>query len=191
MDCEKIELKNPLVWIDLEMTGLALESNQIIEIAVLVTDANDLDTRYEGPNLIINCPDSILDSMDEWCTQHHGESGLTQAVKESTVTLEQAEERVLDFLQNTCNIQPRTAPLAGNSIATDKAFLYKDMKQLYDFLHYRIVDVSTVKQLCNWWYPEEYGNAPVKKECHRALDDIIESIEELKFYQKAIFAKKE
>ena len=186
MEEKKIELKNPIVWIDLEMTGLTLETNQIIEIAVIVTDASDLDTHYEGPNLIVSCPKETLDNMDEWCTQHHGESGLTQAVLDSKISLEEAEEQVLDFLKNKCNIQPRTAPLAGNSIATDKMFLYKDMRKLYEFLHYRIIDVSTLKQLCSWWHPEEYSKVPAKKECHRARDDIIESIEELKYYKQAI-----
>ncbi|CAI2377309.1 unnamed protein product [Moneuplotes crassus] len=183
---QKIELKHPLVWIDLEMTGLILETNQIIEIAVIVTDADDLDTRYEGPNIVIGCPQEMLDNMDEWCTKTHGESGLTQRVIESKVTLEEAEEQVLDFLQNTCNIKPRTAPLAGNSISTDKMFLYKDMKKLYDFLHYRILDVSSFKQACAWWYPEDAMNVPPKKETHRALDDIVESIEEMKFYKSSM-----
>ena len=149
-----INLKNPIVWIDLELTGLTVETNHIIEIAVIVTDANDLDTLYEGPSIIINCSKDILDNMDEWCTKTHRESGLTQAVLDSTVTLEQAENEVLEFLQNKCNIKPFTAPIGGNSIAIDKMFLYKDMRRLYDFLHYRIVDVSWIKQICNWWYPD-------------------------------------
>lgn len=188
MDQEpEIKLKNPIVWVDLELTGLDLETNHIIEIAVIVTDADDLNTRYEGPNIIINCAKEILDNMDEWCTKTHGDSGLTQAVLNSTVTLEQAEAEVLDFLQNKCNIKPKTAPIAGNSIAVDKMFLYKDMRNLYEFLHYRIIDVSCFKQICNWWYPEEFKKAPLKKGGHRALDDIIESIEELQYYQKSIF----
>jgi len=190
MEDKKIDLKDPMVWIDLEMTGLTPENNQIIEIAVIVTDANDLETRYEGPNLIINCPQEILDGMDDWCTKHHGESGLTQSVIDSKITLADAEKQVIDFLQNTCNIKPRTAPFAGNSISTDRMFLYKEMKDLFNFLHYRIIDVSTMKQLCNWWYPEDFSKVPAKKECHRAKDDIIESIEELKYYQQAIMKSK-
>ena len=111
---------------------------------------------------------------------------MTQKVIDSKITLEQAENEVLNFLQNKCNIKPKTAPLAGNSISTDKMFLYKDMRKLYEFIHYRILDVSSFKQVCQWYYPEEAKNVPKKKETHRALDDIIESIEEFQFYKSNI-----
>ena len=123
--------------------------------------------------------------MDEWCTKTHGESGLTEKVKSSNISLEQAEDQVLTFLQNECGLKSFTCPLAGNSVGQDRKFIEKDMPKLGKFLHYRTVDVSTVKELVRRWYPEIA--APKKKLCHRALDDILESIEELKFYKNNVF----
>nr|KAF6324775.1 hypothetical protein mMyoMyo1_008247 [Myotis myotis] len=169
------------------MTGLDIEKDQIIEMACLITDS-DLNILAEGPNLIIKQPDELLDSMSDWCKEHHGKSGLTKAVKESTVTLQQAEYEFLSFVRQ--QTPPGLCPLAGNSVHADKKFLDKYMPQFMKHLHYRIIDVSTVKELCRRWYPEEYEFAPKKAASHRALDDISESIRELQFYRNNIFKKK-
>ncbi|XP_043848526.1 oligoribonuclease, mitochondrial [Dromiciops gliroides] len=176
-----------MVWVDLEMTGLDIEKDQIIEMACLITDS-DLNILAEGPNLIINQPDELLDSMSEWCKEHHGKSGLTKAVKESTITLQQAEYEFLSFVRQ--QTPPGLCPLAGNSVHADKKFLDKYMPQFMKHLHYRIIDVSTVKELCRRWYPEEYEFVPKKAASHRALDDISESIKELQFYRNNIFKRK-
>lgn len=176
-----------MVWVDLEMTGLDIEKDQIIEMACLITDS-DLNILAEGPNLIIKQPDELLDSMSDWCKEHHGKSGLTKAVKESTVTLQQAEYEFLSFVRQ--QTPPGLCPLAGNSVHADKKFLDKHMPQFMKHLHYRIIDVSTVKELCRRWYPEDYEFAPKKAASHRALDDISESIKELQFYRNNIFKKK-
>ena len=175
----------PIVWIDLELTGLDINKDMILEIAVIVTDGQ-LQNRKEGPCLIINCSNDILDNMNEWCTTHHKESGLTSKVKESKISLKEAETMVLNFLKNDCNIKEGIAIIAGNSIHMDKIFLMKDMPNLNNYLHYRIIDVSSLKSLCQMWYPEIYKKVPRKKGSHRALDDIKESIEELEFYRKNI-----
>ena len=182
----KKNLKDPLIWVDLEMTGLDISKEQIIEIAVIVTDG-DLKHQLKGPNLVVHCPDALLDGMDAWCTKTHGESGLTQRVRESKLTLADAEAQVMEFLEKTCGLKTFTCPLAGNSVHADKIFLHKDMPRLHSFLHYRIVDVSTIKELVKRWMPSDKFKAPPKKLAHRALEDIEESIEELKFYQKVIF----
>lgn len=176
---------DPIVWVDLEMTGLDLKKDQVIEIAVIVTDGL-LKKQKEGPSIIIHCSDELLDSMDEWCKTHHGQSGLTENCRKSTISLREAELQVLDFLQKECNIPKGRAVLAGNSIYNDKMFLMKDMPELNSFLHYRIIDVSSLKCLCQRWYPKIFRNATPKKECHRAMDDIKESIQELEFYRKNI-----
>ncbi|XP_071171576.1 probable oligoribonuclease isoform X1 [Mytilus edulis] len=172
------------VWVDLEMTGLDIEKEHIIEMACLVTDT-ELNVIAEGPNLVINQPDEVLDNMGEWCKQHHGESGLTDAVRKSDISLEKAEQNMLNFIKE--HTTESTALLAGNSIHADRMFLNKYMPKFLNHLHYRILDVSTVKELCRHWYPEEYQKAPKKKIAHRALDDIKESMQELKFYKGAIF----
>ncbi|XP_058050358.1 oligoribonuclease, mitochondrial isoform X2 [Ahaetulla prasina] len=142
----------------------------------------------EGPNLIINQPDELLDGMSDWCKEHHGKSGLTKAVKESTISLRQAEYEFLSFIRQ--QTPPGLCPLAGNSVHADKKFLDKYMPQFMKHLHYRIIDVSTVKELCRRWYPEDYEIAPKKSASHRALDDIRESIKELQFYRNNIFKRK-
>ncbi|XP_027286117.2 oligoribonuclease, mitochondrial isoform X2 [Cricetulus griseus] len=176
-----------MVWVDLEMTGLDIEKDQIIEMACLITDS-DLNILAEGPNLIIKQPDELMDSMSDWCKEHHGKSGLTKAVKESTTTLQQAEYEFLSFVRQ--QTPPGLCPLAGNSVHADKKFLDKYMPQFMKHLHYRIIDVSTVKELCRRWYPEDYEFAPKKAASHRVLDDISESIKELQFYRNNIFKKK-
>ncbi|KAJ6653156.1 hypothetical protein lerEdw1_010029 [Lerista edwardsae] len=176
-----------MVWVDLEMTGLNIEKDQIIEMACLITDS-DLNVLAEGPNLIINQPDELLDGMSDWCKEHHGKSGLTKAVRESTISLRQAEYEFLSFVRQ--QTPPGLCPLAGNSVHADKKFLDKHMPQFMNHLHYRIIDVSTVKELCRRWYPEDYEFAPKKAASHRALDDIRESIKELQFYRSSIFKRK-
>ncbi|KAG8569491.1 hypothetical protein GDO81_014432 [Engystomops pustulosus] len=141
----------------------------------------------EGPNLIIKQPDELLDSMSNWCKEHHGKSGLTQAVRDSKISLAQAEYEFLSFIRK--HTPPGVCPLAGNSVHVDKQFLNKYMPQFMRHLHYRIIDVSTVKELCRRWYPVEYECAPKKAASHRALDDIRESIKELQFYRQSIFKK--
>ncbi|XP_064896197.1 oligoribonuclease, mitochondrial isoform X1 [Columba livia] len=152
-----------MVWVDLEMTGLDVEKDQILEMACLITDC-DLNVLAEGPNLIINQPDELLDGMSEWCKEHHGKSGLTKAVKESKISLQQAEYEFLSFVRQ--QTPPGLCPLAGNSVHADKKFLDKYMPQFMRHLHYRIIDVSTVKELCRRWYPEEYEFAPKKAASH-------------------------
>ncbi|KAL5004369.1 hypothetical protein ScPMuIL_017825 [Solemya velum] len=173
-----------LIWVDLEMSGLDVEKERILEVSCIITDPQ-LDIVAEGPNLVVHQPDAILDSMDEWCTQHHGESGLTKAVRESNVSVEEAERQVLEFVSQ--HTVAGMSPLAGNSVHADKAFITKYMPDFAKHLHYRIVDVSTVKELCRRWYPEEFNKTPKKQLCHRALEDIKESIAELRYYRKAIF----
>ncbi len=174
----------PIVWMDLEMTGLDPERERIIEIAVLVTNAN-LEVVAEGPNLVIHQPDELLDAMDEWNTKHHGASGLTDRVRASTIAEAEAEAEVLAFVKQHCG--PRQAPLAGNSIHQDRRFLYRYMKDLDAYLHYRLIDVSTVKELVRRWYPSVHRALPRKNETHRALDDIRESLAELKLYRSKVF----
>ncbi|XP_053449707.1 oligoribonuclease, mitochondrial isoform X1 [Nycticebus coucang] len=147
-----------MVWVDLEMTGLDIEKDQIIEMACLITDS-DLNILAEGPNLIIKQPDELLDSMSDWCKEHHGKSGLTKAVKESTITLQQAEYEFLSFVRQ--QTPPGLCPLAGNSVHADKKFLDKYMPQFMKHLHYRIIDVSTVKELCSVNVLLEGGNYSV------------------------------
>lgn len=173
-----------LVWVDLEMTGLDIETCHIIEMACLITDEN-LNIVAEGPDLVIHQPDSALEAMDDWCTKQHGESGLTAAVKASKINLSKAEDTFLDFIKK--HTSAKECPLAGNSVHADKKFLDKHMPRFMNHLHYRIVDVSSIKELCRRWYPEVYEELPSKKGQHRALEDIKESISELQFYKQTIF----
>ncbi|KAI9273560.1 ribonuclease H-like domain-containing protein [Sporodiniella umbellata] len=165
------------------MTGLDLKKDHLIEIAVLITDG-DLNVVAKGPELVIHQPREVMDNMNEWCIDHHGKSGLTAQVLASKTSVEEAESQVLGFLKQ--HLAQGIAPLAGNSVHADKQFLQKEMPKIVDYLHYRIVDVSTIKELSKRWYPKE-AQGVVKKESHRALDDIIESIEELKYYRKHVF----
>lgn len=172
-----------LVWMDLEMTGLEPERDSILEIASIVTDSF-LETIAEGPVLAIAQPPGVLERMDPWCVEHHGASGLTQRVRESAVSMQEAEERTLEFIRRHC--PERTAPLCGNSIHQDRRFLCRQMPRLNAYLHYRIIDVSSVKELAERWYPGEFNRFPKKKH-HLALDDIRESIEELAEYRRLYF----
>lgn len=176
--------KERLVWVDCEMTGLDIETCHLLEVACLITD-DQLNIVAEGPNIIIHQPESVLETMNEWCQVQHGRSGLTEQVRKSVVSLQQAEMELVSFVRQHT---PRgSCPLAGNSVHADKKFLDKFMPQFVDHLHYRIVDVSTIKELCRRWYPTEFQSTPKKAASHRALEDIKESIKELEFYRKTIF----
>lgn len=174
-----------LVWMDLEMSGLDPKTCVILEIACLITD-KDLNLVAQGPSIAVHQPDSVLDNMDDWNKKHHGESGLTKAVKESTVSVEEAEKKVLDFVREHC--AEKSSPLCGNTIYQDRRFLIEYMPKLEAYLHYRLVDVSTIKELVKRWYGPEY-QLPQKKQKHKALDDILETVEELKFYREKVFIK--
>ncbi|KAI9358649.1 mitochondrial oligoribonuclease [Zopfochytrium polystomum] len=175
----------PLVWIDLEMTGLDINKDRIMEVACIVTDGN-LNILERGPDLVLAVPPTLLDTMDAWCTAHHGASGLTAACRASTVTAADAEARLLAVVRRHAP-SPRVALLAGNSVHVDREFLKREMPRLVEHLHYRIVDVSTVKELLRRWRPDVLDAAPAKRLAHRALDDIEESISELKHYRQWAF----
>lgn len=177
-------MENNLVWIDMEMTGLEPEKDRILEIAVLVTDP-DLNILAEGPNLAVFQPEETLQAMDEWNQTHHGRSGLLDRVRSSTETVEQAEAQVLAFCSR--HLKPKVSPLCGNSVWQDRRFLMRYMPALNDFFHYRIVDVSTVKELVRRWYPQV--PAYQKTESHLALADIRESVGELRHYREHVFRK--
>ena len=172
-----------LVWIDLEMTGLDPEQERIIEIATIVTDSG-LQVIAEGPVLAVHQPDEVLDAMDEWCTTTHGNSGLTQRVKESPITELAAEEQTLNFLAR--HLEPGESPLCGNSIGQDRRFLVKYMPRLEGFFHYRNLDVSTIKELARRWRPDVLEGVR-KKGTHLAMDDIRDSIAELQHYRETFF----
>jgi oligoribonuclease len=174
-----------LVWIDCEMTGLDLGRDALIEIAVLVTDGN-LNVLGEGVDVVIHADEGALAGMPDVVRDMHAHSGLTEAVRASTVTLAEAERLVLDYVRKYVP-EPRTAPLAGNSIATDRGFLSRDMPELDAHLHYRMVDVSSVKELCRRWFPRVFYAKPEKGLAHRALADIEESIRELDYYRRTLF----
>lgn len=171
---------NNLIWIDLEMTGLDSDNDKIIEIATIVTDAN-LNILAEGPMLAIHQRDAILDGMDEWNTKQHGGSGLVKRVKESTVNEASAEKATIEFLQQY--VPAGKSPMCGNSICQDRRFLYRNMPELERYFHYRNLDVSTLKELASRWSPAVYKGFS-KNSSHLALDDIKDSIEELKYYRE-------
>jgi oligoribonuclease len=174
-----------LVWIDCEMTGLDLARDALIEVAVVVTDA-DLAELDEGLDIVINVADDVLDTMIPFVRDMHISSGLTEAVRTSIVTLGAAEKQVLDYVRAHVP-EAKSAPLCGNSIATDRSFLARDMPLLDEHLHYRMIDVSSVKELAKRWYPRIYQSQPVKGLAHRALADIRESIQELAYYRSTMF----
>lgn len=172
----------------MEMSGLFPETDRILEVAVVVTDG-ELDVVAEGPNLVVHQPEEVLEAMDQWNTTHHAESGLTKRVRESTIDEAQASAAILQFLAE--HTEKRKAPLAGNSIHQDRRFLARYLPEVEAWLHYRNVDVSTIKELALRWYPKEYAARPTKKGNHRAMDDLMESIEELKYYRSALFRSPE
>jgi oligoribonuclease len=174
-----------LVWIDCEMTGLDLGKDALIEVAALVTDP-DLNVLGEGVDVVIHAEDALLDGMLDVVRDMHAKSGLTAAVRASAVTVAEAEDLVMSYI--TAHVpDPRTAPLCGNSIATDRGFLARDMPRLDNHLHYRMIDVSSIKELCRRWYPRVYFGQPPKGLAHRALADIRESIRELEYYRRTLF----
>ncbi|MFC3966355.1 oligoribonuclease [Nocardia jiangsuensis] len=174
-----------VVWMDCEMTGLRLDSDKLIEVAALVTDS-DLNVLGEGIDIVIHADDAALAAMPPVVTEMHARSGLTDEVRASAVTLAEAEEQVLAYIREFVPV-PRTVPLAGNSIATDRGFLARDMPELDAHLHYRMIDVSSIKELCRRWYPRVYFGQPEKGLAHRALADIKESIRELDYYRRTAF----
>ena len=176
-----------LVWIDLEMTGLNPDTDVILEIATIITDSQ-LNILAEGPTLVIHQSDVILETMDEWCKIQHKKTGLTQATHKSIITEQEAEKQTLSFIKEYCD--PETALLSGSSVWQDRFFLRKYMPSIVNFLHYKMIDVSTIKELVKRWYPNN-SNAEIKsKEAHRALEDIRESIASLQHLRKFFFIPK-
>ncbi|MGA3220574.1 MAG: oligoribonuclease [Acidimicrobiales bacterium] len=177
-----------LVWTDLEMTGLDPARDCIVEIATLVTD-DELEVLAEGPDLVIATPPEALAAMDDVVRQMHTRSGLLDAISASSISLAQAADETLEFVR-THVPEARKVPLCGNSIGTDRRFLAAYMPELEEYLHYRSIDVSTIKELAKRWYPDALAAAPRKVGAHRALDDIKESVEELRYWRSAIFREK-
>ena len=172
--------QNHLIWLDMEMTGLNPDSDRIIEMAMVVTNSN-LDVVAEGPVIAVHQPDVVLDAMDEWNKNTHGRSGLIDRVKASTTDEATAEAIYLDFMKEY--IPSRTSPMCGNSIGQDRRFMARYMPKLEDWFHYRNLDVSTLKELCRRWSPQVYKGLE-KKGAHKALEDIYESIAELRYYRE-------
>ncbi|CAM3105037.1 MULTISPECIES: oligoribonuclease [Corynebacterium] len=178
---------NRIVWVDLEMTGLDTHRHVIVEVAALVTDA-ELNILDEGLDIVIGATEAELAEMDDFVTKMHTDNGLLDEIKASTVTMKEAEDAVLALLDKHCD-KAHPAPLAGNSIATDRAFIREQMPRLDSALHYRMIDVSTVKELTRRWFPRAYFNQPEKGMAHRALADIVESIRELDYYRRSVFVE--
>jgi oligoribonuclease len=174
-----------LVWIDCEMTGLDLRRDALIEVAALVTDA-DLKPLDDGVEVIIKVADDVLDTMVPFVREMHAKSGLTEAVRASTISLGEAETTVLDYVRSHIP-EAGVAPLCGNSIATDRGFIARDMPSLDEHLHYRMIDVSSIKELAKRWYPRVYQSQPEKGLAHRALFDVRESVQELQYYRQTLF----
>jgi oligoribonuclease len=178
-------VSEPLVWIDCEMTGLDPTVEVLVEVAVVVTDS-ELTILAEGIDLLIKTDPAKLAGMEEVVREMHTTSGLLTALADATLTVEEAEQQVLDYIKQWVP-ERRKSPLCGNSIATDRSFLVRYMPKLDDHLHYRMIDVSSIKELARRWYPKAYFNAPAKTGGHRALADIIDSITELRYYRAAVF----
>ncbi|GHJ37342.1 oligoribonuclease [Streptomyces sp. TS71-3] len=177
-------MNDRMVWIDCEMTGLSLTKDALIEVAALVTDS-ELNVLGDGVDIVIRPPEPALETMPDVVRQMHTSSGLLEELADGT-TLADAQERVLSYVREHVK-EPGKAPLCGNSVGTDRGFLARDMPDLEQYLHYRIVDVSSVKELARRWYPRAYFNSPEKNGNHRALADIRESIVELRYYREAVF----
>jgi len=178
------EKDDRIVWVDLEMTGLDPDRHVIVEVAALVTDA-ELNILDDGIDLVVHATDAELAEMDDFVTEMHGSSGLTEQIKASSVSIDEAEEAVLGLVEKHCG--DHRPPLAGNSIATDRSFIRAQMPRLDAALHYRMIDVSTIKELTRRWFPKAYYNQPEKGMAHRALADIVESIRELDYYRRSVF----
>ena len=182
-DKKKVNNEIYLIWIDLEMTGLDTQNDHIIEIATIITN-KELDFIAEGPVLAIHQSKEIMDGMDAWNTKHHGSSGLTERVLQTEMTVEQAEKRTLEFLKES--VEQNKSPMCGSSICQDRRFLARQMPSLENFFHYRNLDVSSVKILAQLWAPNEIKNFR-KQPKHRALADIYDSIDELRYYREYFF----
>lgn len=176
--------ENNLIWLDLEMTGLEPSTDKVLEIATIVTDS-ELNILAEGPEIAIYQPGEILDNMDEWCINQHGKSGLTERCRQSNISEQQACEMTIDFLKDY--VPAGKSPMCGNSICQDRRFMHEHMLTLEQFFHYRNLDVSTIKELARRWQPEILAGVK-KKGTHLALDDIRESIDELKHYREFFFS---
>jgi oligoribonuclease len=173
-----------LAWLDLEMTGLDPNRDTILELAMVIT-TKDLEIVAQGPELVVHQEEPVLLAMDQWNTSQHGRSGLIDAVRQSDLTIEQAEQQALDFLADW--VPPNTSPMCGNCICQDRRFLHRLMPTLETFFHYRNLDVSTIKELAKYWAPDLARG--LKKEArHRALSDILESVEELRYYRPYLFS---
>lgn len=179
-----MDKNNRLIWMDLEMTGLDAATDKILEIATVITD-RDLNVIEHGPERVLYQSDEVLAGMNNWCKEHHGISGLIEKVKKSTISEKKAEAETLAFVKKY--VDESQAPLCGNSIHQDRNFLVQHMPDLHNYLHYRNIDVSSIKELTFRWYPDLPKFKKANK--HTALDDIIESIEELKYYRKKVFKK--
>lgn len=182
---ERDQKDDRLVWIDCEMTGLELSHDALIEIAVLITDG-ELNVLDPGLDIVIGCADEVLDSMVPFVQQMHATSGLTDEVRAATTTVAEAEQQVLAYIKQWVP-EGRSAPLCGNSIATDRGFIARDMPELDGYLHYRMIDVSSIKELTRRWYRRVYFGQPPKGLAHRALADIYESVRELRYYRSTVF----
>ncbi len=178
-------MSDVLVWIDCEMTGLDLGHDALIEVATLVTDA-DLNILGDGVDVVIHASDEVLDGMADVVRDMHARSGLTEEVRKSTITTAGAEDMIMEYVLRFAP-GPGTVPLCGNSIATDRGFLARDMPRLDAHLHYRMIDVSSIKELSRRWYPRTYYGQPAKGLAHRALADIKESVRELDYYRHTVF----
>jgi len=176
-----------LVWVDCEMTGLDVDKDVLVEVAALVTDS-ELNLLGSGVDVVIHADEAALGSMVEIVREMHDKSGLTDAVRSSSVTIPEAEQMIMDYVTQFVT-EPRTAPLCGNSIATDRGFLARQMPRFDQHLHYRMIDVSSIKELCRRWYPRTYFGQPAKGLAHRALADIQESIRELDYYRRTVFVE--
>lgn len=180
------KLKDSLIWIDLEMTGLDVDNDSILQIACIVTDGT-LTKKVEGEEIVIHHSDEVLDSMNEWCQEHHGKSGLIDEVRASRIDMKTAEDRVLQFITTYAE---ENSPIAGNTVHVDVQFLKRHMPRITEYAHYRIVDVSTIGELCKRWYPGIFKRQKKKVLAHTAMSDIRESIEQLEYLKKHIFKGK-
>lgn len=174
----------PLVWLDLEMTGLEVARHVVVEIALLVTD-NDLEPLDEGIDMVVHQPPEALALMDDFVRRMHTTSGLLPEIAASTISIDDAQRAALEYVRRHVPVA-RTAPLCGNSIGVDRRFMHAYLPELDEYLHYRSIDVSSLKELCRRWYPDAYRTRPAKQEAHRALGDVRESIAELRYYREAM-----